>query len=225
MERFLQALAKAADGAFVVDNAQHIIFWNSAAEILTGFAEDELLGRSCFTILGGVDEEGRLICRAQCWVAAEGLSGRPISSFDTAIRTKSTGIRWVNMSTFTYPVGDDDDHLLVHLFRDATRTKQRDQFIRELQHQMERLHGGGRTTVTPSSVASQREPLTPREREILSLLVQGHSTRDMAQTLVISASTVRNHIRHILSKLGVHSRLEAVAFAIRHGLADLPDME
>jgi PAS domain S-box-containing protein len=57
--------------------------------------------------------------------------------------------------------------------------------------------------------------LTPRQAEVLRLLEQGHSTKQIAEELHLSTETVRNHIRHILRALGVHSRLEAVA-AARH---------
>ena len=57
--------------------------------------------------------------------------------------------------------------------------------------------------------------LTPRQAEILRLLARGHSTRQIAGELHLSLETVRNHIRHLMRALGVHSRLEAVAVA-RH---------
>ncbi len=63
--------------------------------------------------------------------------------------------------------------------------------------------------------------LTPREREILQLLVQGSTTKDIAGRLHIAPNTVRSHVQALLSKLQVHSRLEAVAFATRHGLTFL----
>ena len=53
--------------------------------------------------------------------------------------------------------------------------------------------------------------LTPRQSEVLRLLEQGRSTEQMARALHLSTETVRNHIRHILRALNVHSRLEAVA--------------
>ncbi len=60
--------------------------------------------------------------------------------------------------------------------------------------------------------------LTPRERQVLDLLGQGESKEAIARALSVSTNTVRNHIQNILSKLGAHSRLEAVATAIREGL-------
>jgi DNA-binding NarL/FixJ family response regulator len=60
--------------------------------------------------------------------------------------------------------------------------------------------------------------LSPRERQILSLLAQGKSGRAIAEDLGLSANTVRSHVQSILAKLGVGSRLEAVAIASRRGL-------
>ncbi len=60
--------------------------------------------------------------------------------------------------------------------------------------------------------------LTPREREVLTFLAKAAGSEDIATALGLSASTVRTHVRHILIKLGVNSRLKAAVFAIRHGL-------
>jgi PAS domain S-box-containing protein len=57
--------------------------------------------------------------------------------------------------------------------------------------------------------------LTPRQAEVLRLLEQGHSTEQIAHELHLSTETVRNHIRHMLRALNVHSRLEAVAIGRR----------
>jgi PAS domain S-box-containing protein len=62
--------------------------------------------------------------------------------------------------------------------------------------------------------------LTPRQREVLSLLEHGRSTNQIAADLHLSVETVRNHIRHILRALGVHSRLEAVALTRREHLLE-----
>ena len=64
--------------------------------------------------------------------------------------------------------------------------------------------------------------LTPREREVIALLARGHSNREIARALVISAKTAENHVSNILSKLGFTSRAQVVAYAIEHDLTDLP---
>ena len=65
---------------------------------------------------------------------------------------------------------------------------------------------------------TMRDALTAREAEILQLLSDGHSSRAIAQKLFISPETVQTHVRNLLGKLGVGSRLEAVTLALRLGL-------
>jgi PAS domain S-box-containing protein len=79
----------------------------------------------------------------------------------------------------------------------------------------------GEVSSTPAerdAAASGGESLTPRQREVLALLADGASTTQIAITLGLAEETVRNHIRQLLRRLGVHSRLAAVAHARRHGL-------
>jgi two-component system nitrate/nitrite response regulator NarL len=64
--------------------------------------------------------------------------------------------------------------------------------------------------------------LTQRERECLTLLVSGLDTPAMMRELGVSRTTVRTHLQAVLSKLCVHSRLEAASFAVRHSLVDAP---
>jgi DNA-binding NarL/FixJ family response regulator len=65
--------------------------------------------------------------------------------------------------------------------------------------------------------------LTNREHEVLSLLAEGFPQPEIASRLSVSPKTVGKHIEHILRKLGVHSRTEAVAFALRNGLVGRGD--
>jgi DNA-binding NarL/FixJ family response regulator len=67
--------------------------------------------------------------------------------------------------------------------------------------------------------------LSNRERELLGLLASGWSNRRIAQECFLSLNTVRTHVQSILVKLGVHSKLEAVAFAYQHGLVPIGDRD
>ena len=64
--------------------------------------------------------------------------------------------------------------------------------------------------------------LTERERAVLALLAEGHDNAAIAGRLFISPSTVKNHISNVLAKLGVENRVQAAAYAVRHGLAGEP---
>jgi DNA-binding NarL/FixJ family response regulator len=65
------------------------------------------------------------------------------------------------------------------------------------------------------------EKLTSREREILRALAEGLESREIAEKLSITVETERTHMVNILHKLGVHSRLQALVFAARHGLVEI----
>jgi DNA-binding NarL/FixJ family response regulator len=64
------------------------------------------------------------------------------------------------------------------------------------------------------------DPLTPREREIVKLVAEGHTSDEIAAALVISKKTVEHHRSHILEKLGMRDRVELTRYAIRRGLVE-----
>jgi two-component system NarL family response regulator len=65
--------------------------------------------------------------------------------------------------------------------------------------------------------------LTDRELEVLRLVAQGLNNREIAKRLFISENTVKNHVRNILEKLQLHSRMEAVMYAVREKLLEIPE--
>jgi DNA-binding NarL/FixJ family response regulator len=65
------------------------------------------------------------------------------------------------------------------------------------------------------------EQITPREKEVLQKLAKGLSNKEIAAKLHMSVDTERTHMMNILNKLGVHSRLQALVFAARHGLVEI----
>jgi DNA-binding NarL/FixJ family response regulator len=65
-----------------------------------------------------------------------------------------------------------------------------------------------------------RDPLSAREREVLALVARGYTNKEIAEELTVSPYTARNHVIHILDKLGVSRRSEAAAEAVRRGLLD-----
>jgi two-component system, NarL family, response regulator LiaR len=91
-----------------------------------------------------------------------------------------------------------------------------------------RAAAAGRVTIAPEAVHTLVEglfspdkisyELTPREREILSLMVDGCTNGDIACKLTLSVSTVKTHVSHIMAKLGAKTRTEAATLAVREGL-------
>jgi DNA-binding NarL/FixJ family response regulator len=66
----------------------------------------------------------------------------------------------------------------------------------------------------------REEPLSTREQEVVKLIAEGHSSKEIADTLVISDKTVERHRANILEKLGMHDRVELTRYAIRRGLVE-----
>jgi DNA-binding NarL/FixJ family response regulator len=102
-----------------------------------------------------------------------------------------------------------------------------------------RLVADGQSLISPSMAAKLLEEfktisrtggkpvemapkLTDRELEVLNLVARGLNNREIARDLYISENTVKNHVRNILEKLQLHSRMEAVMYAVREKLLDLP---
>ncbi|GAB4528767.1 MAG: hypothetical protein Kow0063_05210 [Anaerolineae bacterium] len=219
MDSLFQALGSAADGAFVIDEDQRIMYWNGAAQEILGYTMKEVLGRPCYEILGGRDDRGGPLCRHHCYVAAIAVTGSPVTSYDTYVRTKSGELRWISVSILTFMNSGNASPLVLHLFRDATQKRESEQFTQRVLDAVRRMREGDLSGVgVPVSGKPSARDLTEREREVLSLLAQGLSTRNIAHSLSISPSTVRNHVQNILHKLNVHSRLEAVVYAHEQGL-------
>lgn len=77
-----------------------------------------------------------------------------------------------------------------------------------------------RIHASSEAVTEPHERLSPREREVLQLVAEGHSTRAIAGLLCLSAKTVEHHRASVMTKLGLHGQTELVKYAIRAGLVD-----
>lgn len=113
----------------------------------------------------------------------------------------------------------------------------KDSSLEEVAHAV-RVVAEGQSLITPSMAAklidefkqlskADRSPvpglrLTDRELEVLRLVARGLNNREISQELFISENTVKNHVRNILEKLQLHSRMEAVMYAVREKLFEVP---
>ncbi|MGH3138036.1 MAG: LuxR C-terminal-related transcriptional regulator [Gaiellaceae bacterium] len=183
------ALSGEAVVAFGPD--MRVASWNAAAEQLTGVEAAEAIGQPCWLMLRGHSAQGAVLCHRGCSLARNALAGFGIPRQDMTIWTK-VGMQSVSVSTIV--VRDRPEPLLVHLIQPG-------------------IVGAGQSPAPETSVR-----LTPRQRQVLHLLAEGVTAHGIAERLGVAQTTVRNHIRAILSELGAHSQIEAVARAREHGL-------
>ncbi|MCC6223162.1 MAG: PAS domain-containing protein [Thermoleophilia bacterium] len=183
------------DALLAIDSELRVVAWNAAAAELTGIPPERALGRRCYEVLQGRDDDGLPVCGPGCERARRALAGEPVAGCTLSIAT-ARGPQRVVLSTLV--LGGGSRRTLVHL----------------LQHAPEEAPAPGMVTA-----AGNGEPvLTARQREILRLLSEGVRAGSIAERLGLSETTVRNHIRATLGRLGCHSQLEAVAEARRHGI-------
>jgi PAS domain S-box-containing protein len=204
-ESISQALERTGDGALVTGPDGRVVLWNRAAERLLGWTREEALGHSSCEMLDAAASNGRFICSAACAVIQAGLKGEDVESFDVQTRTKAGRPIRLNVSTLSLNGGiRNGGPVTVHLFRTPSAPSP------------------AAHPLSPASPASEpngaASSLTPRELEVLRLLATGANTRSAAEQLGVSPATIRNHVQNLLGKLGVHSRLQAVAYATTHGL-------
>ena len=224
MNQITSMLARSSDGAMLVDRDGKVIYWNRAAERLLGFKANEILGRSCHDVLRGKTVSGQPFCAPNCWIRNLVSRGTGVRNYNLRTHTKAKQPVWLNVSTLPVPTRTKGEFLSLFLFRDTTVAAKTRQLIGAscalMQAEEDPLacerptpEGSEAQARTPRA-PSQSFALTKREKEILSLVAEGKATKTIAHHLCVSASTVRNHVQHIFGKLGVHSRLQAVALAL-----------
>jgi len=192
---------RAADGAFASRPDGRIVLWNGAAERMLGWSANEMLGRHWGRLIareGGKRSRARRSARRAASLAR---LDEPMRRCERKIRTKSGERLWLDITIFQVPSSDGGGPLAVHLLRDLTATKALLEIV-----------NARSVSPMPAQIGSG---LSPRENEVLMLMSVGASTRAMAERLRVSRATIRNHIQNIFTKLNVHSRLEAVAWAHR----------
>jgi len=201
--------ARTADAVFVVDPDQRIVHWDPQAEALTGLMAEETVGRPCHQALRGECEGGGRLCKWGCPVMALSRAGHAVPSYEMRVDTSIAGKRWISVSVLS--VDSEDGPYLVHLLRDAQKAHDALEMARDLV----------RLAFKDNDPAPNRRDvpgLTPRQAEVLGLLAEGRSVREICAELYLSKATVRNHVRALLRALGAHSQLEAVAAARKLGL-------
>jgi DNA-binding NarL/FixJ family response regulator len=138
------------------------------------------------------------------------------------IREHRPGARVVVLTSFT-----DDEKLLAAVRAGAAGYLLKTAPPQEVVRAIRAAHAGdavldpapaGRLLLALATGERARQPLTPREREVLELLTRGHANKRIAAELGVSEKTVKAHVGRILAKLGVSDRTQAALYAVREGL-------
>ncbi|HEV2122641.1 MAG TPA: LuxR C-terminal-related transcriptional regulator [Chloroflexota bacterium] len=94
---------------------------------------------------------------------------------------------------------------------------------RRLQAEANRLRAEAGVDVPSHASPEGARLLTRRQQQVARLIARGDTNRQIARALVITEGTAANHVRYILQRLGMHSRVEVAAWAVRHGLMTTED--
>ena len=217
MAQFSEALdriSRSGEAVFAIDSSDRIILWNKKCEEMLGRSARSVLGKRCYDVMAGRDENGNIYCYRNCPVAhqARDLPDDPVQRFTLTVDAGNGDRRPVEVSLFAIPSYHPALSTVVHVLRSAgAKASALERGLAE--------HAEVREPLWPMSTnAGETVTLTAREKEILLCLAEGLSTSAIAKKLFIAPVTVRNHIQSILHKLDVHSKLAAVVFAYQHNL-------
>jgi two-component system, NarL family, nitrate/nitrite response regulator NarL len=205
----------------------HTLFRKGLAELLDGRDSIRVVAAT-----GTPDEAGRLLAEAQPDVLVLDLNMPPHGGL--ALLRALQGEGW-SRPTLILTVSDAEDDLANamragargYLLKDMEPDDVVDAILRAVRGEtvvaptmtlklVNLLQGGGSKNAARDNLLAQ---LTAREREILDHLAQGQSNKAIARALDISHDTVKLHVRHILSKLNLTSRVEAAVFAVEQKMA------
>lgn len=205
----LENLGCTAEPAFACDGKGTIIAWNANAERLLGYSASDMIGKHCYEVLDGRDVFDNRFCDMRCAIQNMIHRQEPVHHFRLSLCTASSRRIDVSVSVFAIFGNDRSEQTVVHVLQPLEKSGDKSPPCEP-----------GRfecfdTPEEPAKDNSASTELTARENEVLRILAAGATTPEVAERLCISEATVRNHIRNILNKLDVHSRLEAVCLAIQ----------
>ncbi len=220
---------------------------SGSSDIRVLVVDDQELFRRGLTMLLGVESDIEVVGEAADGVSAAALaaSTQPDVVLMDVRMPRQTGIEACaalkdaapNARIIMLTVSDDEADLYDAVKSGASGYLLKDSSIEEVAQAI-RVVADGQSLISPSMAIKlldefkqmartdrQAVPtprLTERELEVLRLVAQGLNNREIAKQLFISENTVKNHVRNILEKLQLHSRMEAVMYAVREKILDIP---
>lgn len=213
----IDLLSKSGEAAFAIDSTDRIVYWNKGCETLLGFEAQKVLGKHCFDVMGGRDDNGNVYCFKNCPVASQARQTEddedPVKPFFLHVKDKDGVARNLHVSMFAVSAVRPALSAVIHVVREKASVPAA---VEKELAQVATESPAPRWPMTTGP--GEAVELTTREKEILRCLAEGMSTSAIAEKLFIAPVTVRNHVQSILQKLDVHTKLAAVVFAYRHQL-------
>ncbi len=211
------------DPAFACDSNCRIVAWNRAAEELLGVASRQAIGKAQHDLVPARDAYGNRFC--SCLVHPLAARGEVVRHQYVLIPTASK--EWLKVSLCTVALdASGDKGLHLHFLRPIAwgRAEEEpsvgDGPVPHGTNGPGGLNGHAHPAADGTAATSAtRWRLTGREVDVLRLMMDGKGAKETAQALDVSTATVRNHIRGLLRKLRVHSKLEAIALVMRAAVA------
>jgi DNA-binding CsgD family transcriptional regulator len=192
------AFVSALDGTVVV--------WNREAAELLGVGGGRAVGWPCWRVVAGHGPEGAPICHQGCSVLREAAVGGAPAPAEVNVLGRG-GRRTLRFQHLVLKGSADEPLAVLHLLEDVDADRREGRIARRAR----RLTPG----MEPADPGLDVEALlTARELEVLAVLTRGCTAREVAQLLGISHATARTHIQRILTKLGAHNRISALAVAV-----------
>lgn len=208
-------------------------------QLLTGALSRMLASEPDIQVVGvaGTVAEAKAIARERLDVV---LMDYRLPDGTGADATRAIKARWPAARVVMLTALNDDETILESIQAGADGYLTKDRAVEDVVGAVRAAHAG--ETLLPRSVIMgiaqrvaaardrgterrQVDPLTPRELEVLRALTEGLSTPEICERLFIAPNTLRTHVQNIMGKLRVHSKLEAVAFALRNRLVEPPRSE
>ena len=195
----VEAFEHAGNAVFISNEDGRIEYCNSATETLLKRDRQMIVGQRCCEVMRLRTPEGKLLCRPQCGVKSQVRSGKMSSQ---KVRPALFAVNGdipsaVDLLSVAVSPPSGSRIAILHVIKVAAKV-----------HTEKVVEADSRHELAPYAC------LSPREQEVLRHLTGGKGTDQIADKLFLSSATVRNHVRSILSKMKVHSRIEAVLASV-----------
>lgn len=181
----------------------NVVFMNERAEKLLETNAELAIGKPCHQVVAGRDADGRSWCDAHCPVNAKVEDGEEVEPYTLRVGGDANTEFWLQLLVIPFENDATKEKYLAHCAFNVNRTHMIESYLDRI---------AARTPVNAEREFDlEKSRLSRRELEVLELLAVDENLYGIAEKLNVSYYTVRNHVQHILGKMGVHSTLEAVA--------------